>query len=330
MVARKREKATIEVTDYLDRTEHLSMVQHGALGLLLRHYYTARRLGQDLPCDARALCRMVRAVAYEEIEAVEYVAKVYFTMDDNGHLKHVEIDEQVMRQMGESERTRRAAKARWDRGSNQPLRHAPAHALAMQVHTSAGASGADASAYASASPDAPTTTSSGPADEKSVGTVLAKNQAINKQQGKRGESERGTATPTPSKLSTGDAGLEVVPEAGDLFGSESLPELPKGKRGFTIRVWLDYLKARGEKAFEKNDPIFAWANSIDMPHEFVALAWAEFKDRHLNSTKHYNDWKRAFRNAVKDNWYKLWWCNTEGKLTLTSQGELTRRRHTAE
>lgn len=269
-------------------TEHLSMLQHGAYNLLLNYYVVASMNGQRIRYETKGVCRLLRASSYDEIEAAEYVLKAFFQPDNDGNLSHRKADEDIAKVVGRSDASKKAASQRWAKG------------FAM-----AGDANAYANAYATASRDSlgsddtATTTSSG----LQAGTVPAKNLDTNNNREDGESAERGEA----------------------LF--DSPPPIIKPKGGHVLKTWLDYLKAKGEKAFEPNDPIFVWAKATEVPPEFIALAWAVFKDRYLDSAKKYSDWRKSFRNAVKDNWFRLWWVNGEGRVALTTAGELARRKH---
>lgn len=61
----------------------------------------------------------------------------------------------------------------------------------------------------------------------------------------------------------------------------------------------------------------------------LQVAWLSFRDRHIPAEgdkkrpKKYKDWPLAFTNAVKDNWYKLWYIDG-GEIKWTSQGQIQR------
>lgn len=286
-MSRLRVRYTRSISDYQRIAAHLTMVQHGAYSQLLDHYIIAKLNGQKIAHDEKSVCRLLRANTFEEITAVEYVMKAFFEPDDDGNLRHLYADVDTDKVMGVSEKRRAAAAKRW---AKTP-RHANAYANAMQMHA----------------PPNPTIGGGGVPPEE-LGTVPAKNQNLVTSRD-RGESpERGVR----------------VKIADEMF-DDAPPKPPKG--GHTLAVWLDYLKAAGQKAFAPNDPIFAWCKDTKVPPEFVSLAWSEFKDRHITSTKRYNDWRRAFRNCVKDNWYRMWFVNNDGAVALTTVGELARRRH---
>jgi hypothetical protein len=109
---------------------------------------------------------------------------------------------------------------------------------------------------------------------------------------------------------------------------------PKRKRvpstAIGLKAWLSDIKARGEKPVPADDPIFAYAARVGLPEEFLALAWAAFKNRYLTQhpDKRYRDWRRVFRNAVEGNWSKLWWLDpAAGTYGLTTVGLQAKRDH---
>lgn len=101
------------------------------------------------------------------------------------------------------------------------------------------------------------------------------------------------------------------------------PIPPKGPVSF--KTWIEVVKAKGEKPIQEADPIFAYAEDIGLPDEFLALAWREFRHRYMQSdAKRYRDWRAVFRKAVRGNWFRLWWLDGE-QYTLTTAGMQARR-----
>lgn len=91
-------------------------------------------------------------------------------------------------------------------------------------------------------------------------------------------------------------------------------------KGATFSSWLKELEARSEIPIPEDDPIFDYAESAGIPADFLSLAWAEFKARYSASDKKYKDWRATFRNAVRANWFKLWWHDGQGYV-LTTVGQ---------
>lgn len=79
------------VGDYLRDTARLSVLEHGAYGLLLDYYYAEET---PIPLDLDEVCRMVRAMRQDERKAVEKILAIYFKQEADGyHQKRV--DEEI-------------------------------------------------------------------------------------------------------------------------------------------------------------------------------------------------------------------------------------------
>lgn len=104
------------------------------------------------------------------------------------------------------------------------------------------------------------------------------------------------------------------------------PKPPKGvSRAVSFQTWAKAIREAGEKLVPDDDPVFDYATTAGIPHEFVALAWGEFKSRHCEpGAKMYKDFRRAFRNCVRGNWYRLWICDANG-YRLSTNGEQAER-----
>lgn len=99
----------------------------------------------------------------------------------------------------------------------------------------------------------------------------------------------------------------------------------KAKAASTLEAWLADLKAKGEKALPPSDPIFDYAKDSRLPTEFLRFAWVAFRERNTGADKTQADWRAAFRNAVRGNWLRLWWLNTEtDTYELTTAGHQIR------
>lgn len=67
--------------DYMRDTMHLSVMEHGAYGLMLDTYYATER---PLPADHESLFRICRAMNKAEQEAVRRVADQFFPIHEDG------------------------------------------------------------------------------------------------------------------------------------------------------------------------------------------------------------------------------------------------------
>lgn len=103
----------------------------------------------------------------------------------------------------------------------------------------------------------------------------------------------------------------------------------KRKQAVTLNTWLHAMQEKGEQAIPADDPIFSDADRIGLPSDYLRICWMEFRDRYRDGdrkAKRYADWRATFRNAVRDNWFKLWAINADGECFLTTQGTLAMRR----
>lgn len=104
----------------------------------------------------------------------------------------------------------------------------------------------------------------------------------------------------------------------------------KPSETLTLVAWLTLCRAKGERAIPLTDPVFRYAESIELPPDMLWLAWEEFKRRYATKSKRYRDWRAVFRQAVEGNWFRLWYADQRGAFALTTQGLQAQRVHEAE
>jgi hypothetical protein len=105
-------------------------------------------------------------------------------------------------------------------------------------------------------------------------------------------------------------------------------ESPKRKTAVSLQTFLAECKKAGEKPIPDGDPVFAYADKVGLPHEFLGLHWREFKDRYqAPDSKRYKAWRTVFLKSVKCNWLKLWYLNGDGQYVLTTAGQQAQRAH---
>ena len=71
----------LHINDYDQATAHLTAIEDGILGRLIRRYYATER---PLHPDVAALKRLVRAHSRDEQKAVDTVLPEYFDLRDDG------------------------------------------------------------------------------------------------------------------------------------------------------------------------------------------------------------------------------------------------------
>jgi hypothetical protein len=130
--------------------------------------------------------------------------------------------------------------------------------------------------------------------------------------------------------------LKLIPErkppaqaspTADTSNDSATLEAKQKKSAVTFQTFVSSCRATGSKPIPDSDPVFEWAEGAGVPFDFLHLAWLEFRSRYAESSKRYNDWRRVFRNAVRDNWFKLWFCNEQGVVCLSNQGRLIQKTH---
>lgn len=113
------------------------------------------------------------------------------------------------------------------------------------------------------------------------------------------------------------------PSDGAQAPSSAVRKTKKGE--ITLAQFLENCKASGEQSIPEADPIWEYAKKVGITDEMIAVAWVEFKAAYLTATKRYRDWRQTFRNAVRRNWYKLWFIGDGQEATWTTVGEQARR-----
>ena len=97
-----------------------------------------------------------------------------------------------------------------------------------------------------------------------------------------------------------------------------------------LRTFITACKESGVKSIPEDDPVFNFADQAGIDDEWVRICWREFVARYADTGKKYTDWRKTFRNAVRGNWFKIWYMDAEGKMMLTSQGRTLMTAHKGE
>ncbi|MFM0088957.1 YdaU family protein [Paraburkholderia sediminicola] len=107
-----------------------------------------------------------------------------------------------------------------------------------------------------------------------------------------------------------------TPQGGRPSGSRKRD----GKPAIEFKTFMANCRESGEKPIPEGDSIFQYAEDAGIEREWLALAWFEFKERHMEKNKRQADWRATFRNYVRNNWFKLWFMRQDGTCGLTTQG----------
>lgn len=124
----------------------------------------------------------------------------------------------------------------------------------------------------------------------------------------------------------------LIPEEESVHAHAPPPAKRKRTKAaeVTLAEWLQAMQEAGEKAIPKSDSVFAYAEEIGLPSEFLHIAWFEFKARYTaepvkgQRQKTYTDWRAVFRKAVREGWLKLWYLDGQ-QYALTAAGQQAQR-----
>lgn len=107
---------------------------------------------------------------------------------------------------------------------------------------------------------------------------------------------------------------------------EEAPAAPPSTKRIGIEAFLAECASLGELPIKADDPIYAYAESIGLPDDFLALAWGEFKiRRRAKKQAGVRGWRQHYRDAVKQNWFRLWYEKDDGGWDLTTAGKQAKR-----
>jgi len=91
------------------------------------------------------------------------------------------------------------------------------------------------------------------------------------------------------------------------------------KSAISIKTYIENCKAEGVRSIPEDDSVFDFADKTGIPLEMVKVCWNRFVQTNTESGKRQKDWRKAFRNCVTGNWYKLWFIEADGSVKETSQ-----------
>lgn len=302
----------LHVGDYEAATAHLTMLEDAAYGRMLRVYY---RTEAPLPADIKKVCRLVRAQSKPERDAVEQVLREFFELQADGW--HQGRADAELQQFRASEPEREARKANEDarikrhrderaalfKLLNDNGQHAPWNTKIEELRRLA----APFSNATATAPETPAVT------EPATAPVTP------------ATAPHGNVSPPPTSHIPGKEKENPQPPEG---GKRRRKPNPEGST--CLRTWLESLKTRQEQPVPPDDPVFAYAQRVGLPRDFLGLAWRQFRHRYSEQHpgKRYRDWRRVFRNAVEGNWLKLWWLDpASGQYALTTVGLQAQRSH---
>ena len=99
---------------------------------------------------------------------------------------------------------------------------------------------------------------------------------------------------------------------------ENQKKEPRQEKSF--KKWMEECRELDVLPIRKDDSIFEYAEKLGIEVDYIRYAWIEFKRKYSSSTKKYKNWSQHFGNAVRENWYGLWF-EKDGVWHLTTRGK---------
>lgn len=97
----------------------------------------------------------------------------------------------------------------------------------------------------------------------------------------------------------------------------------------TFTKWAEAETAAGRTLIAGWQPLTQLMDDSGLDVSLVNLAWAKFKDRYTTDAnyqrKTYIDWRATFLNSLRDNWFGLWFIDSDNQYQLTSKGDMELR-----
>lgn len=301
------------IGDYAKDAGHLSMVEDGAYRRLIDAYYSRE---QPLPSAFRDCCKLARAITKAERDAVTYVLREFFTLQDDGyHQKR--CDEEVAR-YHEKEPDREAKR------ENERIRQRRHRERRKELFDLLREQG-ELPKFDAKTEDL----------ERLLSRVTRRDIDRDTSRNVTTVTCDATATQTPDTSNQSRAKARAEEREKPTAPDESLPDDPPAppaspppaktpKRGLMkLDTWLATLG--DADAIPADDPIFGYARQTGIPVDFLELSWLRFCEDMRQRGKLQRDWRAHYRNAVRSNWFKLWWFAPDGSCQLTTTGEQARR-----
>lgn len=119
-----------------------------------------------------------------------------------------------------------------------------------------------------------------------------------------------------------ESGQFASPKSGHTKDNVTKDNLQKkgARPEITFKAWMENCKADDRSPIPEDDPVFAYAKEMLLPIDFIRYAWVEFKRKYGNSNKRYKNWNQHYQNAIRENWYGIWF-ERDGEWQLTTRGK---------
>jgi hypothetical protein len=144
-------------------------------------------------------------------------------------------------------------------------------------------------------------------------------------QGALPESEQTVTDALPREDKNKEDIPPIPPKGGEPAANDTEQ---KRKSAISFQAYLDDCRKYGAKPIPEGHAVFAYAEKVGIPSDFLRLHWQEFKDRYtMPDSKRYKSWATVFHKSVKGNWFRLWYASNDGAYALTTTGLQAQRDH---
>ena len=162
--------------------------------------------------------------------------------------------------------------------------------------------------------------------EGGVPPIWATKQEYN-QEGNQQKADGGKAPPQSPSLSldlpedSAAATKPASPPNAVAVPASTRKRTAKKSPDITFAQFIAQCENEGRDYLTSTDPVWNYAQQAGLTTEMILVAWSEFEDKYVGSTKVYANWNQVFQNAVRQNWLRLWFQNDRGQFELTSAGK---------
>lgn len=115
-----------------------------------------------------------------------------------------------------------------------------------------------------------------------------------------------------------------VDSTDSVHTKDNLPKDNQQKKAsrtaITFSTWIEQCRLESRDPIPGDDPIFEYMKDVKLPLDYLRYAWVEFKRKYGDSDKKYKKWNQHFQNAIRENWYGVWF-EKDDHWQLTTRGK---------
>lgn len=166
--------------------------------------------------------------------------------------------------------------------------------------------------------------------KKWIGSARLKEMSASPESGQVGSPNLGHGSPESGHVPNQDA---CSPKSGQVDSptvGHTKDNLPKdnptkksAREEITFKQWMEACAEQQVPPIPEDDAVFGYADDVGLGTDFIRMAWVEFKRKYSTGTgarKKYKSWNQHFQNAVRENWYGIWY-EKDDSWHLTTRGK---------